>query len=234
MQDASDRIRPLAGRHSGPFRLSRPHPMPCFRFPSLPHFRFPRRLAAVASTGAALLLAACGADIRFPDDADIAKALSADFAQDADNARARELVRTLGGETGALDYRIRQVIWRQGAFEARYEVNLKMGQAGSASLQQLYATMVPKDEAAKLPQQTLPAYEEWLKQHAATLEKSDAQQAAALRASLDNLGKCYRDAKAGDSVALMTGLAALISPARDGWFAERLQSPAVRLHCLPL
>ena len=61
-----------------------------------------------------------------------------------------------------------------------------------------------------------------------------AELVQALRASLDNLGKCYRDAKAGDGVALMSRLAALISPERGGWYAERLQSPAVQLHCLPL
>jgi len=219
--------------------------MPLFRSSSAP--RRPgqpsavrRGLAPLAVAVAALLATACSgrdggtADIRFPDDAALTQALTANFTEDPDNAKARELIRSLGGEKGSLDYRIKRVIWRQGAFEARYDVSLKMGQAGSASLQQLYATMVPKEEAAKLPQQTLQAYEDWLKNHAATLEKANPQQAAALRANLDNLGKCYRDAKAGDGVALMSGLAALISPERGGWYAERLQSPAVQLHCLPL
>lgn len=172
--------------------------------------------------------------IRFPDDTQIAQALQANFGEDPNNAKARELIQVLGGEKGQLDYKIRRVIWRQGAFETQYDVSLKMGQPGAVSLQKLYATMVPKEEAAKLPEQTLQAYEDWLKANANTLEKSNPQQAQALRASLDNLGKCYREAKADDRIALMDGLGALISPAREGWYADRLQSPNVQLRCLPL
>ncbi len=172
--------------------------------------------------------------IRFPDDAQITQALQTNFGEDPNNARARELIQVLGGDKGQLDYKIRRVIWRQGAFEAQYDVSLKMGQPGAVSLQKLYATMVPKDEAAKLPEQTLQAYEDWLKNNATTLEKSNPQQAQALRASLESLGKCYRGAKPDDRIALMNGLGALISPAREGWYADRLQSPSVELRCLPL
>ncbi|RYF42251.1 MAG: hypothetical protein EOO27_45390 [Comamonadaceae bacterium] len=193
---------------------------------------------------AVLTLSACGkagdgaaptrSGISFPADTDIATALQANFAQDPNSAKARELVKLLGGEKGQLDYKVHQVIYRQGAFETRYDVSLRMGQGGAESLQKLYATMIPKEEAAKLPEQTLAAYEKSLGDSAAALEKSNPQQAAALRATLDNLGKCYRDAKANDSVALMNGLSALISPARDGWYADKLQSPQVELRCLPL
>lgn len=205
--------------------------------------RIARALLLAAGCAGVLALAACkdGAatgtgsnGIRFPDDAQITQALQANFGEDPNNAKARELIQVLGGEKGQLDYRIRRVIWRQGAFETQYDVSLKMGQPGAVSLQKLYATMVPKDEAAKLPEQTLQAYEDWLKNNAATLEKSNPQQAQALRASLDNLGKCYREAKPDERIALMNGLGALISPAREGWYADRLQSPSVELRCLPL
>ncbi|WP_371436645.1 hypothetical protein [Polaromonas sp.] len=172
--------------------------------------------------------------VTFPGDPDISSALQANFAQDPNSAKARELVQLLGGEKGQLDYKVRKVIYRQGAFETLYDVSLRMGQGGAESLQKLYATMIPKEEAAKLPEQTLAAYEKWLGDSAASLEKTQPQQAAALRATIDNLGKCYRDAKANDSVALMVGLGALISPARDGWYADKLQSPQVQLRCLPL
>ncbi|RZI91344.1 MAG: hypothetical protein EOP78_15540 [Variovorax sp.] len=172
--------------------------------------------------------------IAFPADADIATALQANFAQDPNSAKARELVKLLGGDKGQLDYKVHEVIYRQGAFETRYDVSLRMGQGGAESLQKLYATMIPKEEAAKLPEQTLAAYEKSLGDSAAALEKTNPQQAAALRATLDNLGKCYREAKANDSVAIMNGLNALISPARSGWYADKLQSPQVELRCLPL
>lgn len=172
--------------------------------------------------------------IGFPADTDIATALQANFAQDPNSAKARELVKLLGGEKGQLDYKVHDVIYRQGAFETRYDVSLRMGQGGAESLQKLYATMIPKEEAAKLPEQTLAAYEKSLGDSAAALDKTNPQQAAALRATLDNLGKCYREAKANDSVALMNGLNALISPARNGWYADKLQSPQVELRCLPL
>lgn len=194
------------------------------------------RVAALASV-AAWGLSACdrGAHgIAFPTDTDIAKALQANLAQDPDSARARDLIQVLGGENGQLDYKVRQVIYRQGAFETQYDVSLRMGQSGADSLQKLYATMIPKEETAKLPDQTLAAYEKWLEGNAQALEQSSPPQAAALRASLRNLGQCYRDVKTGDSVALMDGLGALVSPARDGWYADKLQSPHVQLRCLPL
>ncbi|WP_157084955.1 hypothetical protein [Hydrogenophaga palleronii] len=64
--------------------------------------------------------------------------------------------------------------------------------------------------------------------------KSFCIQTKALRNTLDTLARCYREARPGDEVALMTGLAALISPARNGWQAEKLQSPQLQLQCLPL
>jgi hypothetical protein len=205
--------------------------------PRLLHLNLWHRAFPAWGVVSAMLLGACngsGSDIRFPSDTAISRALSVNFAEDPDNAKARELIGVLGGEAGQLDYRIKRVIWRQGAFVAQYDVNLRMGQAGQVSLQKLYATMIPKEEAAKLPQQSLQAYENWLANHAAALEKSNAQQAAALRASLESLGKCYRDVKAGDRVALLSGLAALISPERGGWYAERLRSADAQLGCLPL
>ena len=210
---------------------------------------FPSRSRSVGLTALAVFtavatLTACGKSgdggassrngISFPADGDIAAALQANFAQDPNSAKARELVKLLGGDKGQLDYKVHDVIYRQGAFETRYDVSLRMGQGGAESLQKLYATMIPKEEAAKLPEQTLAAYEKSLADSAAALEKTNPQQGAALRATLDNLGKCYRDAKANDSVALMNGLNALISPARSGWYADKLQSPQVELRCLPL
>jgi hypothetical protein len=192
---------------------------------------------AAALGAAALCLAGCkpgAGGISFPADSDISQALQANFEQDANNAKARELIQTLGGEKGQLDYKVRKVIYRQGAFEAQYDVSLRMGQSGAESLQKLYATMVPKEEAAKLPDQGVTAYEKWLADNAQALDKGNPQQAAALRETLQNLGKCYREAKAGDSVTLMEGLGALISPARDGWYADKLQSAQARLRCLPV
>ncbi len=207
--------------------------------------RSARRSAfCVAALLSATLLVACdragntGAVTRnaiaFPGDGDISAALQANFVQDPNTAKARELVQLLGGDKGRLDYKVHKVIYRQGAFETLYDVSLKMGQPGAESLQKLYATMIPKEEAAKLPGQTLVAYEKWLSDSAAALEKTNPEQGKALRATLDNLAKCYRAAKADDSVALMDGLGALISPSRDGWYADKLQSPQVQLRCLPL
>lgn len=191
-------------------------------------------LMLASATCVAGLTACKPAAIAFPEDADIAKALQANMAQDANSAKARELIQTLGGEKGQLDYKVHRVVYRQGAFEAQYDVSLRMGQTGAESLQKLYATMIPKEEAAKLPEQTLAAYEKWLGDNAQSLEKSDPQQGAALKATLQNLGQCFREVKSNDSVALMSGLAALISPARDGWYADKLQSPQAQLRCLPL
>ncbi|MCS4509689.1 hypothetical protein [Xylophilus ampelinus] len=172
--------------------------------------------------------------VGFPDDAAIGQALKADFDGNPDNASARELVATLGGAKGRLDYRVQRVVYRQGAFEAQYDVSLHLSRSGTDSLQQLYGNMIPKDVREKLSEQTLAAYETWLAGQAATDDKSDAAPAAALRRSLATLNECYKSAKAGDDVLLMQGLAALISPARDGWYAEKLESPRLRLRCLPL
>lgn len=174
------------------------------------------------------------AGIAFPEDAAITQALKTDFDGNPDNAAARELIATLGGPQGRLDYRIQRVISRQGAFEAQYDVSLHLSRAGADSLQQLYSNMIPKEVREKLPEQTLAAYETWLTGQAASGEKADAAQAAALRRSLATLNECYKAAKAGDDVTLMQGLAALVSPARDGWYAEKLESSQLRLRCLPL
>jgi hypothetical protein len=190
------------------------------------------------------LLSACGKSddgqsvvrngVYYPADAGITKALQKNFSQDPNNAQARELVRTLGGEKGALEYTIHNVIHRQGAFITQYDVSLRMGQSGTESLQKLYASMIPKDELAKLGQATLPAYEKWLEDNAQALEKGDAQKAAALRKTVSMLGKCYRTAKTNDSIKLMSGLEAVVSPARDGWYAEKAPSPQIALLCLPI
>lgn len=204
-----------------------------------------RSLPAVVLLAAAAGLAGCDrpaaqgrgtphAGIVFPADGDIDQALQAAFAQDPGNAKARELVRLLGGEQGRLEYKVHRVVYRQGAFEARYDVALHMGQDGAESLRQLYATMVPADEAAKLQDKSLDGYEQWLRRSAEALDKAAPQQAATLRASLAALGSCYRERKSGDSVALMQGLGALVSPARDGWYAEKMQSPGLQVLCLPV
>lgn len=200
---------------------------------------FLRRASLLLGGCAIASLSACGRPaghdaVSFPPDADIASALRADFSEDPDSARARELVATLGGGKGSLDYGIRRVVWRQGAFEAHYDVHLRMGQAGADSLQALYAQMIPPEAAQKLPAQSAQAYAQWLRAHADTLDKTAPQQAARLRTSLDNLDACYGQAKAGDAVPLMTGLGAMLSPARDGWYAERLQAPGMQVKCLPL
>ncbi|VWX61736.1 conserved exported hypothetical protein [Burkholderiales bacterium 8X] len=199
-----------------------------------------RTHSLVAAATACLALTACsrGADdrhgIHFPSDSDIAQALQVDLDKDPNSAKAREMVKTLGGDQGTLDYKVQKVIYRQGAFEAHYGVSLRMARSGEESLQRLYASMIPADALKQIPEQTLASYEKWLADSAASMEKSDPRQAAALKASLESLGKCYRQAKANDRVELMAGLTALISPARDGWYADKLQSPSAQLHCLPL
>lgn len=204
--------------------------------PFLPFARAasPRPLALLALCAA---LAACGrpgpGGIDFPADAQIVDALRANFGEDPNNARARELIAQLGGEKGRLDYAVRRVVWRQGAYEAHYDVTLRMGQAGSDSLARLYGHMIPTEEAARLPAQTLAEQEKWLRRQVEAMRKSAPQEAESLNQTLDALGPCYRDAQAGDSVTLMTGLAALLSPERQGWYVERLPSPGVQLRCLP-
>ena len=125
------------------------------------------------------------------------------------------------------------MIYRQGAYEARYDAVLVMGQPGLQSLQALYANMIPEAERTKLPQASLEAYETWLQQQAQTLKKTSAPQAAALENTLEMLGKCYRDQPAGAEVTVMQGLAALISPERNGLYAEKLAQPDTTAHCLP-
>ncbi|WP_241776991.1 hypothetical protein [Acidovorax sp. Root275] len=171
--------------------------------------------------------------VRYPTDAQIASALEAQFASDRHSAAARDLIRTLGGDKGKLRYQIHQVIYRQGAYEARYDAVLVMGQPGVQSLQALYASMIPEAERTKLPQATLEVYETWLKQQAASLQKTSAPQAQALVSTLDLLGKCYRDKEAGAEVTVMQGLGALISPERKGLVAEKLALPDTTAHCLP-
>jgi len=173
-------------------------------------------------------------NIAFPTDAQIHSALQQQFAHDPAHAPARQLVQALAGENGQLRYQIRQVIYRQGAFEARYDAALHLGRPGAESLQALYATMVPAADRAKLPAQDLAHYEAWLRQHADSLEKTDGAQAQALRATLDVLGRCYREAPAGSDVVVMQGLAALLSPERSGLFAEKLPSDTATVQCLPV
>ncbi len=172
--------------------------------------------------------------VQFPVDADIVEALAANFKQDPNTAQARALLATLGGEKGQLDYSVRNVISRAGAFETHYDVTLRLAQPGADSLLKLYAGMVPAAERAQVPAQDLAAHERWLAAQAQALEKTDAAQAAALRKTVDLLGKCYRGAKTGDSVPLMEGLVALLSPSRNGWYAEKLNSPGTVLRCLPV
>ena len=193
------------------------------------------------SIALASALAACspssappaGAGIAYPTDAQITAALEAQFASDRNSAAARELVRTLGGEKDRLRYQIHHVIWRQGAYEARYDAVLVMGQSGAQSLQALYASMVPEAERAKLPDAKLETYEAWLRQQADALKKTAPPQAQALSGTLDMLNKCYRDKAAGAEVVVMQGLGAQLSPERSGWFAEKLALPDTTAQCLP-
>jgi hypothetical protein len=171
--------------------------------------------------------------IAFPTDAQISEALEAQFASDRHSDAARELVRTLGGEQGKLRFQIHHVIYRQGAYEARYDAVLVMGQPGSQSLQALYATMIPEPERAKLPEKNLEAYEGWLRQQAEALKKSAPPQGQALAGTLDMLGHCYRGKEAGAEVTVMQGLGALLSPERKGLFAEKLALPGTTVQCLP-
>ena len=191
---------------------------------------------------AAATLAACGPSskpsalggIAFPSDAEISTALEHQFESDRNSQAARELVRTLGGDKGKLRYQIHDVIYRQGAYEARYDAVLVLGQPGSQSLQALYASMIPEAERSKLPQASLEAYEGWLQQHAESLKKNAPAQAQALAGTVEMLGKCYRGKEAGAEVTVMEGLGALVSPERSGGlFAEKLALPDTTVQCLP-
>ncbi len=190
--------------------------------------------AAAGLAGCASADGAPGSHMAFPTDSQIAHALQAQFASDPDGAAARELVRKLGGEQGRLRYQVHHVIYRQGAYEARYDAVLVMGQPGAQSLLGLYASMIPEPERAKLPQATLPAYEGWLRNQAETLKKTAAPQAQALVQTVELLGKCYRDQPTGAEITLMLGLGALLSPERGGQlFAEKLAMPGTTVQCLP-
>lgn len=186
---------------------------------------------------AALSLAGCSPSapppVSYPSDAQISAALETQFASDRHSAAARELIRTLGGDKGKLRFQIHQVIYRQGAYEARYDAVLVMGQPGLQSLQALYASMIPEPERAKLPEAKLETYEAWMRQQAEALKKTSAPQAAALQNTLDLLGQCYRDQQAGAEVTVMQGLGALISPERNGLYAEKLALPDTTARCLP-
>lgn len=174
------------------------------------------------------------ANIHYPTDETISQALRAQFTRDPANAEARQLVQTLGGAQGRLDYRVKEVIYRQGSFEARYDAVLHLGQAGAKSLEQLYGSMLPTQEQAKLSDKNLGGYETWLRAQAEQSRKKSPQEAAALVATLDMLNECYRKAAAGSDVVVIEGLAALISPARSGWHADKLASPATQVRCLPV
>jgi hypothetical protein len=186
---------------------------------------------------ASVVLAACSPSAQneysYPTDAQISSALEAQFASDRNSTAARDLVRTLGGEQGKLRYQIHQVIYRQGAYEARYDAVLVMGQPGVQTLQALYASMIPDAERAKLAQGSLQAYESWLRQQADSLKKTSAPQGQALLDTLDLLGKCYRGKETGAEVTVMQGLGALLSPERKGLYAEKLALPDTTMQCLP-
>ena len=171
--------------------------------------------------------------LAFPSDAQVTTALQQQFASDPNSASARDLVKTLGGEQGELRYRIQRVVYRQGAFEAQYDAVLHLGQPGAQSLAALYAGMIPEAERQKLKAQTLEAYEAWLTQQAASVEKTAPDQARALARTIDVLGQCYRQAPAGADVVVMQGLAALLSPERKGLYAEKLPSDRATILCLP-
>lgn len=205
--------------------------LPIHRQPSL-LLRFTMACAAV------LTIAACdrgvGQATSFPSDEVIVKALRANFTEDPNGGRARDMLQTLGGAKGELDYRVRRVIYRNGSFEVHYDIGLRMGQAGTESLKQLYASMIPEAARGPLPEQTLPAYERWLNEESSRIEKTNPAQAEALRATLKRLGSCYGTVKAGDRVDLMNAVRALLSPERSGWYAEKMDAPALDLQCLPL
>ena len=171
--------------------------------------------------------------IAYPTDEQVSAALEAQFASDRHSAAARDLVRTLGGDKGRLRYKIHQVVYRQGAYEARYDAVLVMGQSGDQTLQALYARMIPEAERSKLAQGSLEAYESWLRQQAESLKKTSPPQGQALLDTLDLLGKCYRGKETGAEITVMQGLGALLSPERKGLYAEKLALPDTTMQCLP-
>ena len=72
-----------------------------------------------------------------------------------------------------------------------------------------------------------------MRQQADALKKTSAAQAQALSGTLDMLNKCYRNKPASAEVVVMQGLGALLSPERNGWFAEKLALPDTTAQCLP-
>jgi len=201
-----------------------------------------RPALSLVLAAALALLAACDKasegvvrnGVRFPADAEITAALAENFAKDPNTAQARTLLATLGGEKGQLDYSVRDVVARNGTFEAHYDVGLRLGQAGAESLHKLYAGMVPQAERPQLAGQDLAAHERWLAAQAQALEKADPAQAQALRSTVETMGKCYRAVKAGERVPLMEGLVVSLAPSRNGWYAEKIASPGTVLRCLPV
>lgn len=196
-------------------------------------FKIARLCVYIAAAGSLLACSPWDSSVRYPTDAQLSAALEAQFASDRHSAAARDLIRTLGGDSGRLRYHIRHVIHRQGSYDTRYDAVLVMGQPGTQSLQALYASMIPDAERAKLPQASLETYEAWLRQQAQVLQKTSAPQAQSLLNTLELLGKCYRDQQAGAEVTVMEGLGALVSPERNGWFAEKLALPDTVARCLP-
>ena len=175
-------------------------------------------------------------NIAYPSDEQISLALQTQLQSDPNSVSARELIQSLGGEKGKLQFAIDQVIYREHAFEVHYNAVLKMGQSGEQSLLALYARMIPDEEKAKLPNATFAAYSQWLQNHVATMKKEPSQQAQgrALSDSLASLDKCYKDAQPGAEVVVMSGLAALLLPERKGLYAEKLATPNTTVRCLPL
>ena len=175
-------------------------------------------------------------NVSFPDDKQISESLSAQLKNDPNSATARDLVHSLGGEKGDLKFLIKDVIYRDGAYEVHYDAALVMGQAGTDSLKTLYSGMVPEAERAKLTPDTRETYEAWLKSHAETLKKDAGSKAAgvALANTIELLNTCYQDAKPGTEIPVMQGLGALLSPARSGLYAEKIARPDVTVRCLPM
>ena len=202
--------------------------------------RWLERLSALAPLGAVLLTTVfvCGCDskpsssVSFPDDSAITQALQADFANDPESRQAHELVKQLGGEQGSLQFKITRVVVRQGVHEAHYDAELKLAQDGAESLRQVLLALVPANQNP--PDTTLAGVQKWLDEQVRAQEGVQPEQAAALRAAIDKLSKCYSKAQSGDVVPLMTGVRATLLPARDGWYAEKAPSPNIQLRCLPV
>jgi len=204
----------------------------------------PKAIRGILPLSLVLGLAACSPSstpsafqqITYPDDAQISLALDRQLADNPQSTAVQDLVRTLGGPQGKLRYQIKRVIFRQNAYEVHYDAALVMGQAGTQSLQTIYAQMIPESERAKLTGATLDTYEQWLNQHAESLKKDPAQrvQGEILAESVSMLGKCYRQAQPDNEIVVMQGLAAMLLPEREGMYAEKLLVPHTSVSCLPL